>query len=138
MSYLIHPTLNESDSRSNPKLLRIFLDKDFTRLDFGYATHSYYIKGGWFNIYPQTHLRVHGIKEPFPLTHTEGITLAPDRFHFESNKDWAYFSLYFKAIPLKSCVIDMLEEEDATEDTFNYYGVTIVLNEGMEVVGVMG
>jgi CRP-like cAMP-binding protein len=71
MSYLIHPTLNESDSRSNPKLLRIFLDKDFTRLDFGYATHSYYIKGGWFNIYPQTHLRVHGINEPFPLTHAQ-------------------------------------------------------------------
>jgi hypothetical protein len=135
MSYLIHPTLKESNSRSNPKLLRIFLDKDYTRLDFGYATHSYNIKGGWFNIYPQTHLRVHGIKETLPLTHAEGITFAPDRFHFESNKDWAYFSLYFKAIPLKSCVIDMIEEEDATEDTFNYYGVNIELEEMMEVVG---
>jgi hypothetical protein len=28
----------------------------------------------------------------------------------------------------------MIEEEDATEDTFNYYGVNIVLEEVMEVV----
>lgn len=29
----------------------------------------------------------------------------------------------------------MIEEEDATEDTFNYYGVTIVLEEMVEVMG---
>jgi hypothetical protein len=28
----------------------------------------------------------------------------------------------------------MIEEEDASEDTFNYYGVTIMLNDAMEVV----
>ena len=110
------------------------LDTEFTRLDFGYSAISIYIKGGWFNIYPQTHLRVHGIAEPFPLTHADGVTFAPDRFHFESNKDWAYFSLYFKPIPIQSCVIDVIEEEDATEDTFNYYGVTIMLNDAMEVI----
>ena len=65
----------------------------------------------------------------------DGVTFAPDRFHFESNKDWAYFSLYFKAIPVKSCVIDVIEEEDATEDTFNYYGVEVLMEEVMEVVG---
>jgi hypothetical protein len=134
MSYILHPHINDSNSRSNPQLLRIVLDTEFTRLDFGYSAISIYIKGGWFNIYPQTHLRVHGIADPFPLTHADGVTFAPDRFHFESNKDWAYFSLYFKAIPLKSCVLDMIEEEDATEDTFNYYGVNIVLEEVMEVV----
>lgn len=134
MSYILHPHVNDSNSRSNPKLLRIVLDTEFTRLDFGYSAISIYIKGGWFNIYPQTHLRVHGIAEPFPLTHADGVTFAPDRFHFESNKDWAYFSLYFKGIPIKSCVIDVIEEEDATEDTFNYYGVTIMLNDAMEVI----
>ena len=134
MTYLCHPQINESQVRSNPKLLRIVLDNEYTRIDFGYATHSYYIKGGWFNIYPQTHLRVHGIAEPFPLTQTDGVTLAPDRFHFESNKDWAYFSLYFKPIPMKSCVIDVIEQENPTKDNFNYYGVEVWMEEVMGVV----
>jgi hypothetical protein len=135
MSYLYHPQVNDEHSHSNPKLLRVLLDPNFTRLDFGYSAISIYIKGGWFNIYPQTHVRVHGIEEPFPLNHFEGITLAPGRFHFESNKDWAYFNLYFKPIPMKSCVIDLIEEEDATVDTFNYYGVQVLMEEMMEVVG---
>ena len=66
MSYILHPHVNDSESRNNPQLLRIVLDTEFTRLDFGYSAISIYIKGGWFNIYPQTHLRVHGIAEPFP------------------------------------------------------------------------
>lgn len=133
MTYLCHPQVSDAHSRSNPKLLRIVLDNEYTRIDFGYATHSYYIKGGWFNIYPQTHLRVHGIAEPFTLTHSDGITFAPDRFHFESNKDWAYFSLYFKSIPLKSCVIDIIEKEKPSANNFNYYGVTILLEDAMEI-----
>jgi hypothetical protein len=68
---------------------------------------------------------IHGIKEPF----------SPDRFLFESNKDWAYFSLYFKAIPLKSCVIDVIEEEKPTKNNFNYYGVEVLMEEMMGVVG---
>ena len=135
MSYILHPHVNDSESRNNPKLLRIVLDTEFTRLDFGYSAISIYIKGGWFNIYPQTHLRVHGIAEPFPLTHADGVTFAPDRFHFESNKDWAYFSLYFKAIPIQSCVIDVIEEENPTKNNFNYYGVQVLMEEMMEVVG---
>ncbi len=134
MSYILHPTVNDSNSRNNPKLLRIVLDSEFTRLDFGYSAIAIYIKGGWFNIYPQTHLRVHGIAEPFPLTHADGVTFAPDRFHFESNKDWAYFSLYFEPIPFKSCVIDVIEEEDATEDTFNYYGVHVLMEDMMRMM----
>jgi hypothetical protein len=31
-------------------------------------------------------------------------------------------------------VIDVIEEEDATEDTFNYYGVEVLLEGIMEVL----
>jgi hypothetical protein len=129
MSYLYHPLVNDEHSRSNPKLLRVLLDPNFTRLDFGYSAISIYIKGGWFNIYPQTHVRVHGIEEPFPLTHADGVTFAPDRYHFEANKDWAYFSLNFKAIPLKSCIIDIIEKEKPSANNFNYYGVEALMEE---------
>jgi hypothetical protein len=134
MTYLIHPILNESESKSNPKLLRIHLDKSFTRLDFGYATHSYYVKGGWFNISPKTFLKVNDKEEIFKLLRAEGITYAPKKHFFESNKDWAFFSLYFEAIPMKSCSIDMIESKKPTFNNFNYYGIQIELEDRIEVI----
>ncbi len=126
--------LPEMDSeKQNPKLLRVLLTKEFTRLDFGYTTPWYYKKGGWIKISPKTHLRVEGSSEKYGLKEAVGIAIAPKRIDFESTEDWQFFTLYFEPIPQKEGILHMIEAEKPTENDFNFYGIELV--NGVEVIG---
>ncbi len=126
--------LPEMDSeKQNPKLLRVLLTKEFTRLDFGYTTPWYYKKGGWIKISPKTHLRVEGSSEKYGLKEAVGIAIAPKRINFESTEDWQFFTLYFEPIPQKEGILHMIEAEKPTEDDFNFYGIELL--NGVEVLG---
>jgi hypothetical protein len=126
--------LPEMDSeKQNPKLLRVLLTKEFTRLDFGYTTPWYYKKGGWIKISPKTHLRVEGSSEKYGLKEAVGIAIAPKRIDFESTEDWQFFTLYFEPIPQKESILHMIEAEKPTENDFNFYGIELV--KGVEVIG---
>ena len=122
--------------KQNPVLLRVILGPDFTRLDFGYTTPWYYVKGGWIKIAPTTYLQLQSTKAKFALKDASGITLAPKRKHFESTADWQFFSLYFEPLPKEPTLIfNMIESEKASPDVFNYEGITLHLKEGVGVVG---
>jgi hypothetical protein len=95
---------------SNPILLRISLYPEITKIDFGYVTTDKYNYGGWIKIAPETFIENTVTKERFVLTNAVGITLAPAKRNFESNKDWQYFSLYFPAIPQKDCILNIIEK----------------------------
>jgi hypothetical protein len=126
--------LPEMDSeKQNPKLLRVLLTKEFTRLDFGYTTPWYYKKGGWIKISPKTHLQVEGSSEKYGLKEAVGIAIAPKRIDFESTEDWQFFTLYFEPIPQKESIFHMIEAEKPTENDFNFYGIELV--NGVEVIG---
>ncbi len=126
--------LPELDSeKQNPKLLRVLLTKEFTRLDFGYTTPWYYKKGGWIKISPKTHLLAEGSSEKYGLKEAVGIAIAPKRINFESTEDWQFFTLYFEPIPQKESILHMIEAEKPTENDFNFYGIELVM--GVEVIG---
>ena len=57
----------------NPKVLRLLLTREFTRIDFGYTTPWYYDKGGWIKISPDTFLQIDGVTDKFRLKNTDGI-----------------------------------------------------------------
>ena len=59
------------------------------------------------------------------LIEAKNIPLAPEVFEFESKEDWRVFTLYFKPIPIKSCNINIIEEENPTKNDFNFYGVLV-------------
>jgi hypothetical protein len=122
--YLVQPHVNESNE-DNPTLLRIILTDQYTRIDFGYAAPWIYVKGGWIRIAPYSYLQVNGSKEKYGFINAQNIPISPDRHEFESIEDWKVFSLFFEAIPLKDCVIDIIEEEKPSPDDFNYYGITL-------------
>ena len=122
-------------AKQNPKLLRIVLTKEFTRLDFGYTTPWYYEKGGWIKISPKTYLQLEGFNEKYSLKETVGIAIAPKRINFESTEDWQFFTLYFEPIPQKDCVLNMIEAEKPTDTDFNYYGIEILIDQGAVVLG---
>lgn len=118
---------------SNPILLRISLYPEITKIDFGYVTTDKYNYGGWIKIAPETFIENTVTKERFVLTNAVGITLAPAKRNFESNKDWQYFSLYFPAIPQKDCTLNIIEKIKGNKNDFNYYNVTLKMENAIEV-----
>lgn len=113
------------DIADNTKVLRVILDREFTRIDFGYNATQKYIKGGWIRMSPKTYFQVQGSAEKFLLKETTGITIAPKKVVFQSVKDWQFFTLYFEPIPQKDCVINIIEEEKPSPNDFNYYGIEL-------------
>lgn len=118
---------------SNPILLRISLYPEITKIDFGYVTTDKYNYGGWIKIAPETFIENTVTKERFVLTNAVGITLAPAKRNFESNKDWQYFSLYFPAIPQKDCTLNIIEKIKGNKNDFNYYDVALKMENAIEV-----
>ncbi len=125
---------DQINNRANPKLLRVLLSEQTTRLDFGYVATAYYHKGGWITISPDTYLQIKGSPERYLFKEAEGIALAPEKLNFESNKDYQFFSLYFEALPSGNLVFDMIENYLGTPNDFNYYGIELRLEDGVEVV----
>lgn len=125
--------INEKEIQ-NPKMLRIVLTENHTRIDFGYTTPWFYEKGGWITISPDTYLQLKDLKRKFILTNTEGIAISPKRLDFESTEDWQFFSLFFEPIPRTDCVFDMIESENPTKNDFNYHGIELNSKNRLELV----
>jgi hypothetical protein len=132
-TYLVQPVIKEAQ-KSNPTLLRILLSEQFTQIDFGYAAPWMYIKGGWIDIAPQTYIRKVDSKEKFKLINALNIPISPERHDFETKSDWKVFSLFFEPLPIKDCVIEIIEKENPNENNFNYYGISLEDVKGIEVV----
>ena len=132
-TYLVQPVIKDAQ-KNNPTLLRILLNEQFTQIDFGYAAPWMYIKGGWIDIAPQTYIRKVDSKEKFKLINALNIPISPERHDFETKSDWKVFSLFFEPIPIKDCVIEIIEKENPNENNFNYYGISLEDVKGIEVV----
>ena len=130
---ILFEIVENKDIADNPKVLRVILDREFTRIDFGYNATRKYIKGGWIRMSPKTHVQVQGSPEKFLLKETTGITIAPKKVVFQSVKDWQFFTLYFEPIPQNDCVINIIEEEKPSPNDFNYYGIALKMDEGVGI-----
>ena len=109
----------------NPKILRVLMGNEYIQIDFGYVAPWMYDRGGWIRIAPYTHIQVQGSKKKYALKEALNIPLAPQQFEFESKEDWRVFSLIFEPIPLKDCIIDIIEEEQPNSDDFNLYNIKL-------------
>jgi len=121
---------------TNLVVLRALLDKEYTRIDFGYIATNHFIKGGWIRIAAETYLKIHGDDQKYKLTHADNIPIAPDHFNFQSNKDWQFFSLYFDPIPQKNMMIDIIEAENPDANDFNYYGIELNIENAVEILNI--
>lgn len=128
---ILFEIVENKDVPDNPKVLRIILDPEFTRIDFGYNATRKYIKGGWIRMSPKTYVQVEGSTDKYLIKDTSGITIAPKKVVFQSVKDWQFFTLYFEPIPQKDCVINIIEEEKPSPSDFNYYGIELKMIEGI-------
>ena len=122
-----------NQAKSNPEILRVILSDQYTRIDFGYVAPWIYVRGGWITIAPHTCIKVNGRTKNYKLIEAKNIPLAPEQFEFESTEDWRVFSLYFEPIPLTDCQIDIIEQENPTQNDFNFYNVMLKINHKSEV-----
>lgn len=119
---------------SNPILLRINLFPEFTKIDFGYITTDKYNYGGWIKISPDTFIEDVVTKERYVLTNAIGITIAPAKRNFKSNKDWQYYSLFFPPIKQNDNIINIIEKVKGNKNDFNYYNIEIKMSEAIEMM----
>jgi len=126
---------DQAKNRANPRLLRVLLSEQTTRLDFGYVATAYYHKGGWITISPETYLQVNGDTKRYLLKEASGIAQAPVKLEFKSTKDYQFFSLHFEALPQQDLTFDMIENLHGDHTDFNYTGIEIRLKDGVEVLG---
>ncbi len=132
VSYLLSQPKYEA-SEGRPQLLRIELNPAFTKIDFGHQTTNYYVKGGWVRIAPITFITIKSTGERFTLTNAINIPIAPVQHHFDTHKDWLYFSLIFPPIKVDDCLIDMIEAENGDSTDFNYYNIEINRKDLLEI-----
>jgi hypothetical protein len=108
-----------------PKLLRVRFSLENTKIDFGYQTDSYYTKGGWVHIGSETYIRFLGNEKKYAMLDAINIPFAPNHLHFNTTKDWLYFSLIFEPIQVKQAKFDLIEVENGAETDFNYYNILL-------------
>ncbi len=121
-------------TESNPILLRIQLFAEYTKVDFGYVTTDLYDYGGWIRMASDSFLEIIETGQRYTLQLAENIPIAPEQLHFESQKDWKYYSLVFPPIPHQDCTINIIEVENGTPNDFNYYGIELKIEEGIEIL----
>jgi hypothetical protein len=121
-------------SETNPILLRVLLTPEFTKVDFGYTTTNIYFRGGWIKMAPNTFIENTTTKKRYKMINASGITIAPKKHNFKSNKDWQYYSLYFEPIEHKDSIINVIEVEKGTLNDFNYNNIEIKMSNSIELI----
>ena len=121
-------------SETNPILLRMLVTPEFTKVDFGYTTTNKYIRGGWIKMAKETFIENVATKKRYKMIKASGITIAPQKHNFQSNKDWQYYSLFFEPMEQKDAIVNLIEIEKGTPNDFNYYNIEINLSDAIEMV----
>jgi hypothetical protein len=68
------------------------------------------------------------------MLNATGITISPNKHNFQSHKDWQYYSLYFEPMLQIDRLINLIEVEKGTRNDFNYYGIDLKMEEGIELM----
>lgn len=121
-------------SETNPVLVRLLINPEYTKIDFGYITNNKYNRGGWIRMASDSFIEVIETGNRYPLQTSQGIPIAPEHHYFESKKDWKYYSLLFSPIPPNNCTLNIIEVENGISNDFNYYGIKIEMENGIEVL----
>ncbi len=111
--------------QNNLQLLRITISEKETKIDFGYQATSYYSRGGWIDISPNTFIRPSGSNTKFILIDATNIPFGPEKLHFNSSIEWRYFSLLFPPLPPAVESFDLIEKEGGDSTEFNFFAINL-------------
>ena len=109
----------------NPRVLRIILGNQYTRIDFGYLPDDIYDYGWWITIDRNTYVQVKGSDKKYLFKEAIGIPITPEKWEFDSIMDWKVFTLLFEPIPMEDCTIDVIENLKPGGNFFNYYNISL-------------
>ena len=83
---LLFTVNKKGHAQSNPDLLRIILDTEYTKIDFGYTAKEIYDSGGWIRMEKDTFIEIKETGKRYVLTQAIGIPINPEHHYFESKK----------------------------------------------------
>lgn len=122
---LIYNPFVKHQTQKSVEIMRIKNYDKYTRIDFIYYPPSYYINGGWAQIYKESFIRPIGTDVRLTLIKADNIPLAPKKHFFKSSKDCLCYTLYFPALHRSVKKIDIIEKEATDSSYFNFYGVSL-------------
>ncbi len=108
-----------------PKILRILMTDEFTKVDFGYQATAYYLKGGWVKIDKSSFIRDCTTLKKYKFLRVDRIPEAPHKHKFKTTIEYLYFSLYFEPIPQNVECVDIIEMDKKDGYYSNFYRVNI-------------
>ena len=135
-SYLVKFSA-EKNIKKNPQILRIISSEESFRVDFGYLPDHIYDYGWWITIAPTTYIHVKELNKKFNLKDAIGIPITPQKWEFESVKDWKVFTLLFEPIPIKNCTINIIESLEPTGNFFNYFDISLSMENRIVCMDVL-
>lgn len=128
---ILFPIKSKRAELENLHLLRVEINSQFTKIDFGYTSTRFYESGGGVQLNKKTCICVNGSQKEYALLKVDKIPFISNQLSFKTSNDWLFFSLYFEPLPFNTKSIDVIENA-ADKNSFNFY--KIPLEEGIEIL----
>jgi AAA+ superfamily predicted ATPase len=105
------------------KIINIESTSDELKIDFQFRNTKG--AGSWIKIHPETHILLKNSNQRFKLIKAIGIPVSPDKFEFENNQEFYYFTLQFPPLPDGINEFDLIEDSEDI-NAFNFYNLSVM------------
>ncbi len=128
---ILFTTKSKRAELENLHLLRVEINSQYTKIDFGYTSTRFYESGAGVQLNKKIFISVNGSQKEYTLLKADKIPFISNQLSFKTSNDWLFFSLYFEPLPFNTKSIDVIENA-ADKNSFNFYKIS--LEEGIEIL----
>lgn len=100
-------------------ITKVEYTKEHTIVSFEHLNNN-----GWIRLNEDIQIKTPDNKR-YRYIKADGITIAPEMYHFKPGEEKHAFQVYFEPLPKRAKVFDILEVEPGTKFDFNFYGVNV-------------
>ena len=100
-------------------ITKVELNKQYTIISFEHLNNN-----GWIRLSDHIQIKTPENKN-YPYIKSEGISIAPEMYHFKAGEQKHAFKVYFAPLPKDTKIFDVIEVEPGTKFDFNFYGVNL-------------
>nr|WP_294898535.1 hypothetical protein [uncultured Pedobacter sp.] len=79
---------------------------------------------GWIRLSDHIQIRTPENKS-YHYIKSEGISIAPEMYHFKADEQKHAFTVYFEPLPKNTKIFDVIEVEPGSKFDFNFYGINL-------------
>jgi len=110
------------------KITGIESTEESLKIDFRYKNN--FGPGAWVRIHPETHVRIKNSDHKLVLREAIGIPVTPDKFEFDDEQEFLYFTLQFPPLPQGIDEFDLIEDLN-DKNAFNFYDLNLSIGKNL-------